>query len=513
MRRQSTLATLATATRRSATIAGVLRSVNATTTTTACGRGGIATMLATSPTTSARRGVATDFSHYPRDVGIVALDVYFPSTYVSQADLEAHDGVAAGKYTVGLGQTSMAFTGDREDINSICLTAVQSLLEKYNIDPKDVGRVEVGTETIVDKSKSVKSTLMDLFQKAGNTDIEGIDTTNACYGGTNALFNAINWVESSYWDGRYAVVVAGDIAVYEAGPARPTGGAAAVAMLIGKGAPIVFERGIRSTFMENAWDFYKPVMGSEYPLVDGALSNTCYLRALDQCFYTYAERFEKAHGKKLSLDADVDYALFHSPYTKLVQKSWARMNYLEAVKNEAHALHESLKSQNKLQPETTYEDNNLMKEVIKYSDATYKSKVGPSLTLPKELGNSYCGSLYTGLLSLVASHADAATSEAEKRALMFSYGSGLAASLFSVKLKSGLKKIADTSNFQARLAQRKKVAPADFVEALKRRETATSDDVPKPFVPSDKVEDLFPGTFYLEQVDEKFRRTYARNQQ
>jgi hydroxymethylglutaryl-CoA synthase len=51
---------------------------------------------------------------------------------------------------------------------------VQSLLEKYNIDPKDVGRVEVGTETIVDKSKSVKSTLMDLFQKAGNTDIEGI---------------------------------------------------------------------------------------------------------------------------------------------------------------------------------------------------------------------------------------------------------------------------------------------------------------------------------------------------
>jgi len=47
----------------------------------------------------------------------------------------------------------------------------------------------------------------------------------------------------------------------------------------------------------------------------------------------------------------------------------------------------------------------------------------------------------------------------------------------------------------------------------RRRETATSDDVPKPFVPSDKVEDLFPGTFYLEQVDEKFRRTYARNQQ
>jgi len=39
-------------------------------------------------------------------------------------------GVAAGKFTVGLGQDGLAVTGDAEDINSICLTAVQSLLEK-----------------------------------------------------------------------------------------------------------------------------------------------------------------------------------------------------------------------------------------------------------------------------------------------------------------------------------------------------------------------------------------------
>jgi 3-hydroxy-3-methylglutaryl CoA synthase len=41
-------------------------------------------------------------------------------------------------------------------------------------------------------------------------------------------------VESSAWDGRYGLVVCGDIAVYEEGPARPTGGCAAVAMIIGK---------------------------------------------------------------------------------------------------------------------------------------------------------------------------------------------------------------------------------------------------------------------------------------
>lgn len=43
--------------------------------------------------------------------------------------------------------------------------------------------------------------------------------------------------------GRFALVVATDIAVYASGNARPTGGAGAVAMLIGPNAPIVFERG------------------------------------------------------------------------------------------------------------------------------------------------------------------------------------------------------------------------------------------------------------------------------
>jgi hypothetical protein len=104
----------------------------------------------------------------------------------------------------------------------------------------------------------------------------------------------------------------------------------------------------------------------------------------------------------------------------------------------------------------------------------------------------------------------------------------LVASLFSVKLKSakGLKKIVETSNFQACLAQCKKVAPTNFVDVLKRyqlhlnhtqshslshvtncdivcappvrRETATSDDMPKPFMPTNPMEDLFPGTFYLD---------------
>lgn len=138
---------------------------------------------------------------WPKDVGIIAMEIYFPFQYVDQAELEQFDGVAAGKYTLGLGQARMGFCSDCEDINSLCLTVVHRLMERNALSYDSVGRLEVGTETVIDKSKSVKTVLMQLFEDSGNTDVEGVDTTNACYGGTAALFNAVNWVESSSWDG------------------------------------------------------------------------------------------------------------------------------------------------------------------------------------------------------------------------------------------------------------------------------------------------------------------------
>ena len=94
----------------------------------------------------------------------------------------------------------MAVINDREDINSISLTCVRNLLSKYNVKPSQVGRLEVGTETLLDKSKSLKTTLMQLF--GDNHDIEGVTSINACYGATNALFNTINWMQSAAWDGK-----------------------------------------------------------------------------------------------------------------------------------------------------------------------------------------------------------------------------------------------------------------------------------------------------------------------
>lgn len=43
----------------------------------------------------------------------------------------------------------------------------------------------------------------------------------------------------------------------------------------------------RGTFMDHAYDFYKPDMTSEYPVVDGPLTIECYLKALDKCYQHY----------------------------------------------------------------------------------------------------------------------------------------------------------------------------------------------------------------------------------
>ncbi|KAH6582986.1 hypothetical protein BASA61_008235 [Batrachochytrium salamandrivorans] len=112
------------------------------------GGGGGGSTLATNGAHSTASPLAMGSAN-SMNVGIHAVEVYFPKKCVDQAQLEKFDNVSAGKYTIGLGQTKMAFCDDREDINSICLTVVKSLMEKYNVSYEQIGRLEVGTETIM----------------------------------------------------------------------------------------------------------------------------------------------------------------------------------------------------------------------------------------------------------------------------------------------------------------------------------------------------------------------------
>jgi hydroxymethylglutaryl-CoA synthase len=440
----------------------------------------------------------------PSDVGILATYLHFPSTFVSQSSLERFDGVAQNKYTLGLGQEQMAFCGPREDTTSLMMTAVAELLSRYNLTAKDIGRLEVGTESLVDKSKSAKTSLMALFED--NTSLEGVTSINACYGGTAALLHTVDWVESSAWDGRYGLVVCGDVAVYEKGPARPTGGAGVVAMLIGPNAPLVLESRLRSTHMEDVYDFYKPKMESEYPIVDGKLSNSCYLRSIDVCFDRFASKFEQAAKRPFDLDKDVQHAIFHLPYTKLVQKSFARMAFNDARRNpEGSKYSAKLKPFVSLPNEESYTNRDMEKAALEVSSQDYISRVFPSTLAGRRIGNIYTGSLYAGLCSLIAQSND---SYIGNRAFMFSYGSGLAATLFSLRIAGSLEEQRKACDLLPRLDSRLEASAADYTAAMELREQEWSK---ANFAPSiHPTERLQAGEYYLSSVDALHRRKYER---
>uniref|UniRef100_A0A914VMD5 Hydroxymethylglutaryl-CoA synthase n=1 Tax=Plectus sambesii TaxID=2011161 RepID=A0A914VMD5_9BILA len=458
------------------------------------------------------------------DVGIHAMEVYFPRLFVDQTELELFDGASAGKYTVGLGQMQMGFCADHEDVQSIMLTVTAKLMEKHNIDPKSVGFLAVGTETIVDKSKSVKTQLMQLFP--GNGDIEGVDVTNACFGGTQAVFHAVDWVYANV-DGsrenRWALAVMGDIAVYDKGPARCTGGAGAVALLIGPNAPLVFDRGLRAVHMQSVYDFYKPRMTSEYPVVDGALSVQSYLSALDACYQLYGAKYAKiTNGKHPDL-SNFAAVLFHSPYARLVQKSLGRLAFHDFVSGR----HSHLSSLDQLSAfrgtplNATYGDKSFEKAVLTASEQLFRAKTDPSLLFARRIGNMYTGSLYGGLCSLLLTQSPSEL--VGRRLLLFSYGSGSAAAIFSLSVSTdasrlqGLLQSAKEAAY--RLDHRVKASPKQFARALEMREQLLGK---APYQPHALCMDdndgegmmhfpLFPDTFYLTQIDEKFRRRYERS--
>ncbi|WMV43783.1 hypothetical protein MTR67_037168 [Solanum verrucosum] len=450
----------------------------------------------------------------PNNVGILAMEIHFPPTRLVLEELEAHDEVSKGAYTTDPGQDCMGFVIEDEDVVSMSMTAVTYLLEKYTIDPNQIGRLDVGTETIIDKSKSIKTFLMRIFEEHGNTDIEGVDSHNSSYGGTAALFNCVNWVESSSWDGRYGLVVCTDSAVYAKGPARATGGAAAIAMLVGPDAPIVLESKIRASHISHVYDIYKPILDSEDPVVDSEISQTCYLRALDSCYKGLCNKYEKVEGEQFSID-NAAYFAFHSPYNKLVQKSFGRLLYNDFLRN-ASSIDESarqiLAPFESLTGDESYQSRDLDEASQQVAKPLYDEKVEPTTLIPKQVGNMYTASLYAAFASLLHNKHDTL---AGQRVIMFSYGGGSTATMFSLKLNEGqhpfsLSNIATAMNVAERLQKRYEYTPPEFdifvglYEA--RREFGIKNDywceMPGSILP--------PGAYYFRGVDSEYRRAYGK---
>ena len=445
-------------------------------------------------------------------MGIIDIQIYFPRYYISQYDLEEYDKIPHGKYTIGLGQTNMSFVDDNEDINSMCLTVLDRLIKKNNISLSQISRIEVGTETLIDKSKSVKTILMDLFKDSSNNDIEGITVINACYGGISALLNTFNWLFSKYYDKKYAIVICGDIASYSKGAARPTGGAGTIGILFGLGGSLLLEN-IRASYMKNVYDFYKPNPISEYPTVDGHHSLDCYLEALYNCLFNYM-------NKKGVINYKDDFFGFHCPYSKLVEKAFYQLkcfqiyyyynnNILEIYNCNKNITLDIIK-EIKEKEGKFWKLSKMMQDNIKnIFQNDFKSLIEPGLFLCKQLGNLYTGSIFGFLLSLLLNFSTKKQTLVGSRIFLFSYGSGLASSLLvlDVDNQKYRKIINNNIDIFQRLKERKKVSPFLYESILLKKEKLY---LKNNYIPQGKIEDLFEGTFYLTKVDHLWKRYYSQ---
>jgi hydroxymethylglutaryl-CoA synthase len=90
----------------------------------------------------------------------------------------------------------------------------------------------------------------------------------------------------------------------------------------------------------------------------------------------------------------------------------------------------------------------------------FNARVQPSIQVPTMCGNMYCGSVYASLCSLIA-NVDSETAQG-KRIALFSYGSGLASSLFSFTVKGSIENIAKQLDIHARLDSRRVVPPETY---------------------------------------------------
>lgn len=235
----------------------------------------------------------------------------------------------------------------------------------------------------------------------------------------------------------------------------------------------------------------------------------CYTRALDASYRNYQKRLSAKPSNSPSAEEGADrfsYAIFHAPTCKLVQKSYARLFYVDYLRNPSGEQFKDIPAAvNEVQYEPSLTDKNVEKAFMALTKEKYEQRVKGGLLASTMAGNMYCASLYAGLVSLICNYPPQELQG--KKVAAFSYGSGLASSFFSLNIRGDVSKIAATVGLQSKLDSRAVLAPKVYDETMLLREKA---HLQKGYTPTGDISRIAKGTYYLTSIDDKFRREYSR---
>ena len=103
-----------------------------------------------------------------KSVGIDAIDYYIPNLFVDMQDLSLARDIPYEKLSQGLGLKKMSIPDSNEDTASLAANALLELITKNKINPSDIGRIYLGTETGLDSSKPISSYVIEIVEEAGD---------------------------------------------------------------------------------------------------------------------------------------------------------------------------------------------------------------------------------------------------------------------------------------------------------------------------------------------------------
>lgn len=375
-------------------------------------------------------------------VGIDSIAFDIPKLHLPIKVLAENRNIEPEKLIKGLGLHKMSFPDVHQDVVTFAANAVYKIIQQENLNPSEIARIYVGTESSVDASKPIASYISALLeQQLGEGTLRYCDTldmTFACIGAVDALQTTLDFIRLN--PTKKAIVVATDNAKYDLNSTGEyTQGAGAIAMLITANPKIVSfsqEIGVSS---QGVFDFFKPrryvskneilntkdnpewfgileneiAFYKEQPVFDGQYSNQCYINRITEAYFQY----KKITNQSGTLFNNWENILMHLPYC-----FQARRTFVEIYAKENNL---------------TYD----IKTISKSEDylAFVNKTIFPSEIASGQIGNMYTGSIFLGLLSTLCYHFQNEKEIQDKKFGFIAYGSGSKSKVFEAQVEENWK--------------------------------------------------------------------------
>ena len=449
-------------------------------------------------------------------IGIEAIQFDIPRIYLPIETLAVKRSIEPEKLTKGLGLQKMSFLDVNQDIITLGSNALLKLINQEKLNPSEISRIYVGTESGFDNSKPIASYILQVIeQKLGakafqNCDV--VDYTFACIGAVDALQNCVDFIKLN--PHKKAIVIATDNAKYDLNSSGEyTQGAGAMAMLITANPSIVSFTNQTGVSTSGVFDFFKPKVGiqksdithsnvnenwfgvleteitiiKEQPVFDGQYSNTCYIDRILDAYHHY----KKESNQNEKVFTNWELIFMHLPYC-----FQGRRTFIEIFAKENPLLLETQEGEN------SKEKMRFLSKSKEYLELV-NTKIKPSEIASSEVGNIYTGSIFLGFLSaLYYCHCNKINITSKKTGFI-AYGSGSKSKVFEGFIEPNWEqKIAQTKIFET-LAKRTEISFETY-EKLHKKELKESVLKPENEFILDYVEKgnpLLNGARYYKYVD------------